>query len=78
MEAVKAIMSVFEIAPVGREVIQDSIDSGMADFEDALQAFSGQRAGATHIVSRDASGFVAAPLPSMSPDELLRLLASRS
>ena len=75
MEAMQSLSSIFEIAPVDRHVIDSAISSGLPDFEDAVQAFAAASAGATHVVTRDARGFVGGPLAMVPPDQLPALLA---
>jgi hypothetical protein len=67
---------VFGVATVDADVVGLALASGMRDFEDALQAFAGVRAGATHVVSRDAEGFRDAPLPVLTPEQLLSKLGA--
>ena len=69
--ACKRIHDVFEIATVDAQVVGQALASGMHDFEDALQAFSGAAAGATHVVSRDATGFRGGPLPVLTPEQFI-------
>ena len=69
--AVRKVTEVFEIAPVDGGIVERALDSGMRDFEDAVQAFAGGGCGATHVISRDATGFVGGPLPVLTPEQFL-------
>jgi predicted nucleic acid-binding protein len=73
--SVRKILQAFAIAPIDSVTIENALDSGMADFEDALQAFAGAAAGATHVVTRDARGFIGGPLAVVPPDQLPGLIA---
>lgn len=76
LAACERIRRVFDVVAVDAEVIDLALASGMHDFEDALQAFSGVRGGATHVVSRDATGFRDGPLPVLTPEQFVAVLNS--
>ncbi len=45
------------------------------DFEDALQAVMARRLGADYIVTRNVSDYKNSPIPAITPEELLRIMA---
>ena len=53
------------------QVLNQAIDAGMKDFEDAIQYFSALRADASCIVSRNPNHFPSTDLPVFTPDEFL-------
>jgi predicted nucleic acid-binding protein len=61
------------VAP-DQQILNQAIDSDIADFEDAIQFFSAQRAGADYLLTRNAADFPKTRLPIMAPDEFLILL----
>ena len=69
--AVKGLRDVFETIEVDSQIINQAIDSGFADFEDAIQHACAQRAGATHLVTRDLPGFRRSEVPVVAPDAYL-------
>jgi predicted nucleic acid-binding protein len=71
MDAVRAVARDFRIAPVDDQIIAQAVGSTMPDFEDAIQLFSGIRAGVSHIITRDSQGFSSGSLPTLSPAELV-------
>ena len=71
---VESLLSIFEVAPVGRGVLLDALRLGFADDEDAVLHEAARQAGATGIVSRDLDGFKGAGLMLYRPAELLRTL----
>ncbi len=77
LEDVRRLLSLFDIAPVTRPVLDDAAAHPGRDFEDAVLAFAARHAGATGIVTRDPTGFAGAPLPVYTPAEALALLAAR-
>ena len=70
----ESLLSIFEVAPVGREVLLDALRLKLPDYEDAVLRESARRAGATAIVTRDVKGFVEAELVTYQPGELLHIL----
>jgi len=54
-----------------KQILDQAIDAGLSDLEDAIQYFSAVRAGADCIVSRDARAFPTSDLPVLTPQELL-------
>lgn len=56
-------------------VIQQAVDLGLSDFEDAVQVAAAMRASLNAIVTRDVAGFVGSPVLIMSPDELMKQLS---
>lgn len=54
-----------------KQILDQAIDSGLDDLEDAIQYFSAVRAEADCIVSRDNSAFPQSDLPVLTPAELL-------
>lgn len=51
---VKDLLSLFEIAPVNRPILESAQELVFADFEDAVLHDAGRHAGADAIVTRDA------------------------
>jgi len=69
--AIEGLRDVFEIAEVDGQIIHQAIDSAFGDFEDAIQHACALRAGATHLVTRDLSGFSRSEVPVVGPDVYL-------
>ncbi|HTM63178.1 MAG TPA: PIN domain-containing protein [Gammaproteobacteria bacterium] len=72
---IKKIMKLFEIAPINRLILEDALDSGFQDFEDAVLHASAVHCGAQAIVTRDESGFSKTRLAIYSPEALLNVLS---
>ncbi len=71
-QAVLEILTAMMICPVDRVVLESAFNSGLADFEDAVQIFSAVTQGLEAIVTRDAQGFLNSPIPVLSIQELLQ------
>ncbi|MEK6676404.1 MAG: PIN domain-containing protein [Planctomycetota bacterium] len=69
--AIKGLRDVFDIVEVDAHIIHQAIDSGFADFEDAIQHACALRAGASHLVTRDVSGFRRSEIPVVAPQDYL-------
>lgn len=69
--AIRALRDVFEVVEVDAQIINQAIDSGFADFEDAIQHACALRAGATHLVTRDLPGFRRSEVLVVAPDAYL-------
>jgi predicted nucleic acid-binding protein len=61
----------FTPVALDKQILDQAIDGGFKDREDAIQYFSAIRAGVDCLVSRDARAFPKADLPIMTPHELL-------
>lgn len=71
-QAVSEILTAMMICPVDRVILESAFNSGLADFEDAVQIFSAVTQGLEAIVTRDAQGFLSSPIPVLSIQELLQ------
>jgi predicted nucleic acid-binding protein len=63
-----------EVVAVDKQHIQDALNSGMSDFEDAVQASAAVVAEVNFIVSRNKRDFRQSSVPVVSPQELLEKL----
>ena len=70
-QAIRTLLALFEVAPVNRAVLEEALDSGLADFEDAVLEQAARLAGADAIVTRNPKDFRRAALKVLEPDELL-------
>jgi predicted nucleic acid-binding protein len=77
-EALVLLNSIFTTASLDSAILQEAIASKIGDFEDAIQYFSAIRAGAAHLVTRDAWDFPDHPMSVISPDELVAMLSSQN
>lgn len=73
--AVAALLDLFDVAAVTRATLLQAVSSAMSDFEDAVQAYSAQQAGAQAIITRDLGGFAKSPVRAYTPAQFLALQA---
>jgi predicted nucleic acid-binding protein len=61
------VLSVFDVAPVDRAVVEDALALGWGDFEDAVCAVAAAACDCRLIATRDLTGFRGAPIPALDP-----------
>ena len=71
---VHTILSILDVAPVTRSVLQEAAESNMSDFEDAVVAASARQMQVQAIATRNERDFAKAPVSAYSPASLLALL----
>nr|VFJ94985.1 MAG: hypothetical protein BECKLFY1418B_GA0070995_106417 [Candidatus Kentron sp. LFY]VFJ95789.1 MAG: hypothetical protein BECKLFY1418A_GA0070994_10536 [Candidatus Kentron sp. LFY] len=73
-KAIGKLLQLFEIAPVNRPVLEQTLLSRISDFEDAVLEQSGLLVGADVIVTRNTRDFMNASIPALEPDKLLSMI----
>jgi predicted nucleic acid-binding protein len=71
---VRFCLRTFEIHEVNRRDVEEAAKLPGKDLEDNLQIAVALRSGVDVIVTRDAKGFVASPVPVLSPADLVARL----
>lgn len=75
-QAVSEILTAMEICPVNRMVLESAFDSGLADFEDAIQIACAVVQGLDAILTRDGRGFFNSSVPALSIQAFLQQLGA--
>lgn len=70
----KKLIRILEVVAVDRRTIEAAIDSGMKDFEDAVQAEAAKTRKIDIVVTRDKIGFADSGLTVLSPAEFAERL----
>jgi predicted nucleic acid-binding protein len=73
-EAVEHLCQTFRICPIDDAVVHTALALSFADVEDAVQAAAATAAGLDAMVTRNTADYTGAPLPVLTPDELLAQL----
>lgn len=73
---IASLLSLFEIAPVNRIVLEDAMQPGFSDFEDAVIHSSAVHAGAAYIITRNTSDFRNSALPVFDPAEFTDMISA--
>jgi predicted nucleic acid-binding protein len=71
-QAVSETLTVMLICPVNRAILESAFNSGLVDFEDAVQIFCAIAQGLGGITTRDTKGFLSSPIPVLSVQNLLQ------
>jgi predicted nucleic acid-binding protein len=75
-DQVHGLLGLFEVASVGRDVLDAALDIDFSDYEDAVLHEAARAAGATAIVTRDSQDFANSAIPILDPQELLAVIAA--
>ncbi len=73
-QAVSETLTAMVICPINRAVLESAFNSGLVDFEDAVQIFGAVAQGLDAILTRDNKGFLSSPVSVLSVQELLQQL----
>ena len=73
-EEIEHLLSLVEVAPVNRSVLESALRSKLDDFEDAVLAESARQANVEAIVTRNLKDFRSSLVPAYSPKEMLMAL----
>lgn len=65
------LLALFDVASVDGFVLRRALALDAQDYEDAVNHEAGANAGASLVVTRDATGFASLELPAFTPDEFL-------
>jgi predicted nucleic acid-binding protein len=76
-QAVSEILTAMVICPINRAVLESAFNSGLVDFEDAVQIFGAVAQGLDAILTRDSKGFLSSPIPILSIQEMLKQLGTQ-
>lgn len=76
-QKIRNLISLFEVAPVNRAVLESALASRLADFEDAVLHEAALHVGADGIVTRDPAGFKGARIAVYTPEEFWKVLQAR-
>lgn len=69
------LMTLFEIAPVNRQVLDSALAGDFADFEDAVLHEAACLAGAHAIVTRNGKDFTHSRIPVYAPADIVKVIS---
>lgn len=73
-DAIQDLLRIFDVAPVDGSVLREALGYGWGDFEDAVQMAAARAVDSTHMITRNTSDYRDAPIPVLTPAEILPLL----
>lgn len=71
---IRDLLSILEVASVGRSVIEEATSSQIPDFEDAVVAYAAAEVSAEYVATRNRKDFKRSPVPPKTPEEILVVL----
>jgi len=74
LKRVTDLLSMFDVAPVNRSVLETAVGKNFKDFEDAVMHQAACQAGADCVVTRNISDFKNSDLPVFTPAQFLAAL----
>lgn len=77
-QEIKKLLSLFEVAPVNRPVLESALVADFSDFEDAVIHEAACHVGAEAIVTRNQKDFKKSRISVYSSEEITKILASKS
>ncbi len=75
-QEITKLLSIFQVAPVNKSVLDEAVKSKFSDFEDSVLHEAAKQIGVQGIVTRNLKDFKKAPLSIYSPEELYKMLIS--
>jgi predicted nucleic acid-binding protein len=75
-KGVQNLLTLFDIAPVNRSVLEGALVGKFHDYEDAVVHEAARQIDAKAIVTRNARDFKFSTIPVYSPDEMVKMLHS--
>lgn len=73
-DVIQSLLTLFDIAPVNRLVLEEALNSKFSDFEDAILHAAATHCGVQAIVTRNEKDFSKATLAIYSPSALLNII----
>ena len=77
-EEIRKLLSLFEVAPVNRHVLESALAADFNDFEDAVIHEAACHVGAEALVTRNQKDFRKSRIPVYSSEEMAKIVASQS
>lgn len=73
-ESIRGLLTIFEIAPVNRNVLDAALKGNFEDFEDAVLYEAAQQAGADLIITRNERDFKGTVISVRSSSEAVKII----
>ena len=77
-EKIRKLLSIFEIAPVNRHVLESALVADFCGFEDAVIHEAACHIGVDAIVTRNQKDFKKSLIPVYSSEEMIKILTAKS
>lgn len=77
-DVLRLLRDVFGVVAADMQILNQAMDAGMSDFEDAIQFHSAVRAKVSALITRDPGDYPRSELAIATPEEFLALWKDRS
>jgi predicted nucleic acid-binding protein len=77
-EEIRKLLTIFEVAPVNRPVLESALAAEFNDFEDAVIHEAACHVGADAIVTRNQKDFRKSRIPVYSSEEMAKIVTTQS
>ncbi len=77
-KSIHRLLSLLEVAPVNRAVLEGALESRDDDFEDGVVSEAASHLGATAIITRNVRHYKNSPVPAYLPTEILKMFKAAS
>jgi predicted nucleic acid-binding protein len=75
-KSIQKLMSLLEVAPVNRAVLESAIERTYEDFEDGVVSEAASQVGAKAIITRNVRHYRNSSVPAYLPTDILKMLAA--
>lgn len=72
--AIRTLLSILDVAPVDRPVLERTLEGKYKDFEDGVLVEAARQVEAKAIITRNINNFKKSIVPAYSPSEMLKML----
>ena len=77
VQAIDKLLSLLEVAPVTRSVLEEALRVQFSDFEAAVLFAAAKSCDVDAIITRDSKGFKTSDIPVLTPEEFVAVLIAR-
>ena len=77
LEEIRKLLTLFEVAPVNRHVLESALVTGFSDFEDAVIHEAACHVGADALVTRNQKDFKKSRISVYAPEEIVKILTAK-
>ncbi len=73
VNTISALLDIFNVIPIDKSILRDSLISPISDYEDAVVEVSSMKNNIDYIISRNISDFKLSRIPTYTPEQFLLL-----
>lgn len=73
INTITALLDIFNVIPIDKAILRDSLISPITDYEDAVIEVSSMKTNIDYIISRNISDFKSSRIPTYTPEQFFLL-----